>query len=248
MVMAMKKYPTDSTLRLVAGALADGFERRLSGEPPAANERAPAAKPKVYIADNSRLRPNADVERNEVEAICARYGLTAEWPSEHFLFPTGLTIADRTAAGIPINDMLPARVLHKSWRLLGDCDAIIADVSPFRGVHLNPVIAFEIGVAVVHEIPVFAWTTATCPAFFGAPPGTTRFLQLDDRVGTDPEVSPDGNWRDEDGNLVENFYMVECAQIAGNFTELLTSRANALAGASIYFERLAKYPSNPAGR
>lgn len=167
------------------------------------------------------MRPHAHEHRAETEGFCLNYRLVAEWPSEHFLFPTGLTIAQRLEAGLPIDDPAPGRVLHKSWRLIGDCQAVVAEVTAFRGGHMSPLIAFEIGVAVVHAIPVFAWT---------ADVADKQFIDLFERfMCINDDVSPDGNWRDEDGDLVENFGMVEFAAIAGNFVSLSASLEDAIA-------------------
>lgn len=220
----------NSTLSLIANTLADAIKPGGDGTP-----FVPPAKtaPVVYIADNSRFRPDAALQRERVEALCERYGLRADWPGEHILFPTGLTIAERISIGLPPEDPEPGQLLPRSWRLLGKSDAIVAEITPFRGVHLNPLIAFEIGVAVVHEIPVFAWTTAIypTPAIYPATPtvsGEPRFRLLSDRMWCGDAVAPDGNWRDEDGNMVENFGLVEFAQIAGNFAALTSSRSEAI--------------------
>ena len=168
----------NQTLAFVAGTLADAIR---PGAPPrivpAANNSL--ANRKIYLADNSRLRADADRERVRAEVVRQQHGLAAEWPSEHFLLPAGHSIADRRAVGLPLDgDQEPGRALRKAWRWIGKCDAIVAEVTPFRGDHMNPVIAFEIGVAVALEIPVFAWTGSVYPA--PGAPGRTRPRLLDD--------------------------------------------------------------------
>ena len=220
---------------LMAGTMADalnpGPERRVM-------RLRKEATPRVFLADNSRLKADAYKQREQVDAICASHDLKAEWPSEHFLFPTGLTFSDRTNIGPPINDPAPGRVLHNAWRLMTDYDAIVAEVTPFRGAHLNPVIAFEIGVAVVLDIPVFAWTTEVWPA---SPSGrhleASRFKTLDDRIWCGDRAAPDGNWRDEEGYLVEDLGTVESALIAGNFKSLSPSRAEAICRCAEFLKR-----------
>lgn len=215
--------------------------------PRAPGERAKAAaveqplRKLIFFADNSRLRPDNEDIRNAVEAKCARYGLAAEWPSEHFLFPTGLTAAERergSAALRPINRDVE-RLLPKAWRKLTGCDAIVAEITPFRGPHMSPVIAFEIGVAVAWGIPVFAWTASTIQTRWAPPGCRLRFRAMLERVRlwAGAELSPDGNWRDDDEHLIENFDAAEPAAIAGNLVSLDASRDGALAAASLYFER-----------
>ncbi len=184
-----------------------------------------SSRPKIYLADNSRLRPDAHRLRAAIEQICDRHGLVAEWPSEHFLFPTGLTVSARLKVGPPIDDPAARRGLAKSWRLIGNCQALVAEISAFRGAHMSPLIAFEIGIAVVHAVPVFAWTKDV--------DADARFIDLFERfMCINDDVSPDGNWRDDDGDLVENFGLVEFAAIAGNFVSLSRSIEDAIAAAA----------------
>jgi nucleoside 2-deoxyribosyltransferase len=184
---------------------------------------------RIYFADNSRLRSDAHGYRAETEGLCLNYRMVAEWPFEHFLFPTGLTITQRLEAGLPIDDPAAVRVVHKSWRLICNCQAIVAEVSAFRGAHMNPLVAFEIGVAVVHKIPVFAWTKDVT--------ADGEFIDLFERLMcVNDDVSPDGNWRDDDGDLVENFGMVEFAAIVGNFVSLSASLADAIARCAEHFD------------
>ncbi len=218
--MTTTNAKSDPTLAFVAGALADTIGGRRTEQ-----TKSPASsRPKIYLADNSRLRPDAHRQRAAIEQICDRHGLVAEWPSEHLFFPTGLTVSARLKVGPPIDDPAARRGLAKSWRLIGNCQALVAEVSAFRGAHMSPLIAFEIGVAVVHAVPVFAWTKDVADA---------RFIDLFERfMCINDDVSPDGNWRDDDGDLVENFGLVEFAAIAGNFVSLSRSIEDAIAAAT----------------
>jgi nucleoside 2-deoxyribosyltransferase len=213
-------------LSLVAAAFARGV-RSNNAEPGASNPTA-ARRPIVFLADNSRLVPNAQAERQQADEICRSFGLAPEWPSEHALLPAGLTMKQREQVGLPTEDRALGKLLGRAWWKIGECDALIAETTPFRGEHLNPVIAFEIGVAVVHDIPVFAWTAAIRPASPFAPPNLKKPRKLIDRIWCGEEIQPDGHWRDESGTLVENFDMVDYAQIAGNFISVSTSKSDAI--------------------
>jgi nucleoside 2-deoxyribosyltransferase len=220
----------DRTLAFLAGRLADAIRPGDKEQPAAPAKTGPV----IYLADNSRLQPDAHKQRDQVEALCRRYGMRVAWPSEHAFFPSNIPLGLRVEVGPPIDDLAPGRVLHKAWRLIGGCHALIAEITPFRGPHMNPVVAFEIGVAVVHEIPVFAWTTALWPSLPGRGP---RFKLLDDRIWCGHTVAPDGNWRaEDDGLVVENFEMVEPAAIAGNFASLSDSREAAIRAAAQFFD------------
>ncbi len=213
------------TLAFIAGTLADAIRPGSEKKPVAA---APAkTQPVVFLADNSRLQRDAHRQRDQVEALCKQYGLKAEWPSEHFFFPTEQTVAERMGQwGIPIDDPRPIRALRNAWIKIVDCDAMIAEVTPFRGPHVGALVAFEIGVAVAAGIPVFAYTASQWRRTPGQPP---NFQLLDDRIWCGDRVAQDGNWRsEEDGTLVENYDLVDHAQIAGNFTSLSDSREAAI--------------------
>jgi nucleoside 2-deoxyribosyltransferase len=229
--------------RLVVGGLSDATRPRAPGAP-AVVKPSPPRQPKIYFADNSRLWPEADakIERCRVEALCRPRGFECAWPFEHFCFPEKFS-TDMAAT---------ARVLPKAPLVyLQESAAIVAEVTPFRGVSLNPVIAFELGIAVLLGLPVFAWTAANC-AQHPAPHDRMRrylkgwpFASLAARLVNGTPLSSSltlgrGCYWDMQGFRVEHFNMVESAVIAGNFTSLSTSIEEAIVAASIYFGRLAK--------
>ena len=112
---------------------------------------------------------------------------------------------------------------------------MIAEVTPFRGPHVGALVAFEIGVAVAAGIPVFAYTASQWRRMPGQPP---NFQLLDDRIWCGDRVAQDGNWRsEEDGTLVENYDLVDHAQIAGNFASLSDSREAAIFRCAEYLKK-----------
>lgn len=219
--MHTKSNKISPALAAIAQGLAEGFRpgpKRPAAETP--------KRPKLYFADNSRQQPNAHKHRALIEAHCTHNGVVAEWPAEHDLFPTSLTTEQRKNGGPPIDDPAPGRVLHKAWYRIGHCDAVVAETTPFRGVHMNPLVAFEVGIAVVHSVPVFAWTKDF---------DRRGLNSMMDRLW--PSRAPDGNWRDlvdDCGDLIENFGMNQFAQIAGNFVSLSPSLYHAIAEAKQY--------------
>jgi nucleoside 2-deoxyribosyltransferase len=243
----MMKRPTQSALALVAGAMADVFR--------AASDAAPAMKaslphePKIYFADNSRLWPEADakIERSRVEALCRPRGFECVWPWEHFCF-SGLSDVKANA-----------RVLPKApFVYLRESAAIVAEVTPFRGVSLNPVIAFEMGIAVLLGLPVFAWTTAHDGHHPVPHDRMRRFLKgwpfqsLAARLVRGAPLSSfligAGRYHywDMQGFRVEHSNMVESAVIAGNFTTLSTSVDEAIECCASHFARRAQTRAAPA--
>lgn len=239
----MTIQPRSASSRLVAGGLSDAIRPHAPGAP-AAVRSPPPRQPKIYFADNSRLWPEADakIQRGRVEALCRPRGFECAWPFEHFCFPEKFS-TDIAAT---------AKVLPKAPLVyLQESSAIVAEVTPFRGVSLNPVIAFELGIAALLGLPVFAWTAANC-AHHPAPHDRMRrylkgwtFASLAARLVNRAPLSShltlgrDCYW-DVQGFRVEHSNMVESAVIAGNFTSLSTSIEEAIAAAALHFERLAK--------
>ncbi len=84
-------------------------------------------------------------------------------------------------------------IFDTNIELLGRADAVVANLNPFRGAEVDSGTAFEVGFAVARGIPVVGYIESSeC---------------LKDRVGRlfGPLGEQDGVWRDQDGNLVENF-------------------------------------------
>jgi nucleoside 2-deoxyribosyltransferase len=190
----------------------------------------------IYFADNFRLLPwpEAEKRRQNVEALCVKQHLKPLWPSEHFLFPNLLPLGETIDF-----EKVPKLLAKAPFVNIPSAQAVIADFSPFRGLHLNPQIAFEAGVAVTIGKPVFAWTNATYPTGQVSSRASKRRPRLlDDRLWSGERAGYGGHWfSEDDGLLVENFGMVECAAIAGNVQSLSCSIEEAIAACATYFDR-----------
>ena len=135
---------------------------------------------RVYLAGPEVFRPDAEAEGRRLQALCAAHGLTGIYPLDGGApDDTGDVIRRRCQEGI-------ARV-----------DAVVANISPFRGAHMDPGTAWEIGFAEARGLPVFLWSN-DARALKERVPGTH---------------GPDG-LRDEDGHLLEDFGQPENLMIA----------------------------------
>ncbi len=202
----------------------------------ATNEAAIPAT--IYLADNSRLLPSpqAQEDREHVEALCKKLRLDCSWPSEHFLFPDLLPLGETIDF-----EKVPTLLAKAPFVKIYAAHAVIAEFTPFRGPHLNPQIAFELGIACAIGLPIFAWTYATypaCPAF-GSEMVFSRCRRarlLDDRIHSGEKAGYGDHWFDEqEGMLVEQFGLVECAAIAGNVQSLSLSIEAAIEACAQYF-------------
>jgi nucleoside 2-deoxyribosyltransferase len=86
---------------------------------------------KIYLAGPDVFLPDAlAIGRHKVE-ICARYGLTG-------LYPLDLAV-DRDAANVSL------AIFENNEALMDSSDAIIANLTPFRGAGADPGTVYELG-------------------------------------------------------------------------------------------------------
>jgi nucleoside 2-deoxyribosyltransferase len=134
---------------------------------------------KIYLAGPDVFLPDAlDIGRRKAE-ICARYGLCGLYPLE--------SAVDRSAAGASL-------IIFKGNEAMMDAsDAIIANLTPFRGPSADP--------GTVYELGYMAGTGKLCLAYSNEPATyTNRVARLYQMTR-----SPDGRLVDADGLTVEEF-------------------------------------------
>ena len=134
----------------------------------------------VYLAGPEVFLPNVAEVAAHLKALCAARGLTGHFPTD----------AERpTGDGVTL-----ARAIYLgNVALIDRSDAVVADISPFRGAGMDPGTAWEIGYAIARGLPVFAYSH--------------------DRRAYAERVGPTGHGPrgpvDADGLLVEDFGLVE---------------------------------------
>lgn len=187
--------------------------------------RGPAPLSKVYLAGPAVFRPDAHAIGGELRALCARYGFEALWPADN-------------------RDTLDAQMIFVANNdAIRSSAAVVADISPFRGPHMDPGTAFEIGLAYEERIPVFAYTSSVVPRYPGSDARRPREL-LTGRIWAGEVAVEDGNWREEDGTQVENFDLPESLMIAHAVKSISVSPEEAIANCARYF---ATSPTRPSG-
>lgn len=132
--------------------------------------------PKVYLAGPDVFFPDARQRSVWLKMLCSLRGLEG-------LFPLDADLQGAAASEIYVSNI----------NLISHADAVLANISPFRGPHMDPGTAWEIGYATTLNKPVFAWTSSPDLLF--------------NRIWC--EEDPEGVWRDERGHLVENFDLAE---------------------------------------
>lgn len=146
-------------------------------------------RPKVYLAGPDVFRPNASQILASHARACEACGLHALIPLDETL-----TAAESIFAG--------------NIRLIDDADAVVADITPFRGPHCDVGTAWEIGYATAKGVPVFAYSQDPRPL-------TMRV------AGTDG--------RDSDGCLIEDFGLAENLMIANALADRMVHSSFAAA-------------------
>jgi len=158
---------------------------------------------RIYLAGPEVFRLDAEIEGYKLKAICTAHGLTG-------LFP--LDESESSAPGI----------YQACLAGIQACSAMVANISPFRGPHMDPGTAFEIGYAVALGKPVFGWTTHPNEMLTRI---THEFARADElRVDTE-------------GMIVEDFGHAENLMIAVGLTSLHGSPGAAIAAAAAALNR-----------
>ena len=142
-----------------------------------------SASPKVYLAGPDVFEPQA-IERGEhLKVLCSKYGLTGLFPLDNMI-ETSSPGSIAHAAAIRTANML----------LISSCDAILANMTPFRGPSMDVGTAYEMGAGAALGKLVIGYTTD----------GGKPYFEKVAKVHT-VERAEDGHLRDEGGMSVEEF-------------------------------------------
>lgn len=147
------------------------------------------AGPEVFLADGGAAVGAAK------KAICAAHGLFGVLPVEEGGPPPAATAGDPGWC----------RIYRGNEDLIRGCDALIANLTPFRGASADPGTVFELGFMRGLGRPVFGYANAA--ARFG--PRTLAAL------GAAARRRPDGSWEDAEGMAVEEFGLHDNLMLEG---------------------------------
>lgn len=154
----------------------------------------PRRKPTVYLAGPEVFLADAEAVGEAKKAICAQHGLTGLFPLDNELALGGMAPYD---AGLAISAANEA--------LMRKANAVIANITPFRGPGMDPGTAFEIGFMRALGKPVFCYTASDL--LHAERAARWAGAAVRERKGEGLE--------DGDGLLIENFGMVENLMIDG---------------------------------
>jgi len=104
-------------------------------------------RPKVYLAGPEVFLRNAIEAGVAKVELCARYGLEGKYPLDAQLDLGSLALAERAYA-----------IARANEGLIGECDAVIANLTPFRGPGMDTGTAYEVGFMRGTGKPVFGYS------------------------------------------------------------------------------------------
>ena len=168
-----------------------------------------ATMPRVYLAGPGVFREDAAFFGKMLQEKCSRAGLDGCYPLDTDIAPDA-----------PLET---ARAIYRAnVALIDSASAIIADISPFRGPHMDQGTAWEIGYGIAKGLPVYAWST--------------DFVNLLDRIRRhvgahvrNGRTVDDKGWTIEDFGLIDNLMIVvSCTSIHRSDDEAISACADAL--------------------
>lgn len=139
--------------------------------------------PRLYLAGPEVFRSDAVAEGARLKALAQAAGAEGIYPLD----------------GDPLHDA--AAIKRRCREMIDAADAVVANITPFRGHHMDPGTAWEIGYAEARGKPVHLWSDDP--------------RAMVDRVPAKLGIEGGGfGYRDADGHLVENFGLVENLMIS----------------------------------
>ena len=153
--------------------------------------------PRVYLAGPDVFFPDAEAWAERRKAICARHGLVAVSPLD--------PLPEEAAAWSELPEW--QRIALRNEAHIRSCDAVIANLTPFRGPSADAGTVYEVGFARGLGRVVFGYTNSAAPF-------TRRTLDYATAHGG-AIASPGRIWRDADGLLIEQFRRSDNLMIEG---------------------------------
>jgi nucleoside 2-deoxyribosyltransferase len=150
--------------------------------------------PRIYLAGPEVFLPDAAAVGAKKVALCAAHGFEGVFPLDAGLDLAGLAKVEQAR-----------RISAANERLIAGCDALIANLTPFRGVHMDSGTAFEVGFMRALGRPVLGYTNVAAGYRERAEEYRRTSPGLPDADATDIEI--------EDFDGAENL-MIEAAILA----------------------------------
>lgn len=143
---------------------------------------------KIYLAGPDIFSFEADKILEEMRQVCASYGLHGITPLDGEPLPESLSRQEKASI-----------IFQRNLSLINQSVGIIANISPFRGIAMDPGTAFEIGYATAKGIPIAAWSEDD----------REYLIRVSGAYGGNLRKGDDQTWRDPSGIEVEDFGLTD---------------------------------------
>ncbi len=150
---------------------------------------------RIYLAGPDVFLPDPLARGAALKAICARHGLTGVFPMDP------LDAEPAAWAALPEFQ----RISLRNEAHIRAADALVANLTPFRGPSADVGTVFELGFMRALGRPVFGWSNTTVDF-------ATRTRAF---VGDTASVATDGTWRDGEAMALERFGCLDNLMIDG---------------------------------
>jgi nucleoside 2-deoxyribosyltransferase len=143
---------------------------------------------KVYLAGPDVFLPDAEAVGHRKKEICARFGLIGLFPLDNE------TNGAMGGSGMPLS----MQIFRGCTRMMEDADALIANLTPFRGASADA--------GTVYELGYMAARGKICSGY------SNRHDHYADRIERAPSVAPDCGGLvnlDCEGHVIENFRLAD---------------------------------------
>ncbi|MGB0694686.1 MAG: nucleoside 2-deoxyribosyltransferase [Rhodospirillaceae bacterium] len=171
---------------------------------------------RIYLAGPAVFLPNAAEVGRKLKSMCAAHGMEGVFPLD----------GDGGLKPVRNPDDIAQNIYRTNISLIQSCQAVVADMTPFRGPSMDPGTAFEMGYAAALGKPVIGFTLEE-----------GDYL---DRVLTyyRGNLSVSGNqWFDPDGLEVENFGLPDNLMMCGSCSVITQGIDQALIAARSILRR-----------
>ena len=167
-------------------------------------------RPRIYLAGPDVFLPDPVAQGARLKGLCMHLDMTGLYPLDNIIAGA----AD-----------LPGAIREANMALIRSCDAVVANMTPFRGPSMDPGTAFEMGAAAALGKLVVGYTAD--PRSYVE--RVSAFLQTSDT---------DGTLRDPDGMAVEDFgvKLVDNLMMARGMDALFSTVEAAIAHVARHFQ------------
>jgi nucleoside 2-deoxyribosyltransferase len=155
--------------------------------------------PRVYLAGPAVFLPDALAWIAQAKALCSRHRLTGISPLD--------ALPDEPSAWASLPEW--RRIALRNEAHIRSCQAVIANLTPFRGPSADVGTVYEVGFARALGLPVFSYATTATPFL-------RRTLEW---TGVAARRDTGGSYWDADGLLIEQFDLFDNLMIEAAIVE-----------------------------